>query len=271
MQIFSKRNKVSRESSGYREASVPLRNRLLNLYGHPYSGNEFGFGAGNTNWIHEHALSKDLQMQFGKKIPLEDFRDPDLTTYDQVFDFIEVYYSRAQADLDSTKRLRLLRNLILAFNLSGSVYEFDPDGEVVLRIDESTAEDLKEVDSALEPFSKAQEIYREAVTGLITRSKKPADAIKDICIAFEEYCKNKAQKTSFEDAFKKLVQDASLHPLQKKVISNLIDYRGDVWGVAHAGNNSEPTEEDALWYIKTFVAQIKSVDDKLLGEINGET
>src|SRR3989338_3772216 len=103
MQTFSKRNYSKKEYSGHGEASENLRNRLLQLYGNLYSGNEFNFGVGNTNWIHEFAFGKDIQMHFGRRIPIEDFRNPSQTTYDEVFDFIELYFHRGIKDLDARK------------------------------------------------------------------------------------------------------------------------------------------------------------------------
>lgn len=135
MQPFSKRNKLKKnEYSGYEKASVSLRNRLLLLYGDKYSCNESDFGIGNENWIHEVAFSKDLQMHFGRKIPIESFRDEGITTYDDVFDFIELYYARGVADLDGRKRLMLFRDIELAFNNSNSVYKFNQNGQVVLKL-----------------------------------------------------------------------------------------------------------------------------------------
>ena len=121
MEPFSKRNKIKREYSGYGEASIKLRNRLLQLHGSPYSGDENKFGIGNTNWIHERRFSKDLQMHFGEKIPINDFRDEKKTTYDDVFDFIELYYNRATQDLDYKKRDLLYDDICLAFKNSGSL------------------------------------------------------------------------------------------------------------------------------------------------------
>lgn len=263
MQTFSKRNKLKSEYSGYGEASKNLRNRLLLLYGHPYSGDEFNFGIDNDNWIHETAFGKDLQMHFGRKIPIEAFRDETQTAYDEVFDFIELYYARAVSDLDSQKRLKLLLNIAIAFDNSGSVYEIDKEGQVVLRIDEKMADSITETDKVLESFENAQKVFRDCVDGLITRTKQAKDIVGDMYVVFEEYLKKITEQKSFEEAMKFLNNSLGFHPTQIQIMEKLKAYRGDVWGAAHAGNSSEPKEEDALWYLESVIAQIRYVDNKI--------
>ena len=263
MQTFSKRNNLKKEYSGYEKASVSLRNRLLQLYGHPYSGNEFNFGVGNTNWIHEGAFSKALQMHFGRKIPIEYFRDETKTTYDEVFDFVELYYKRAGQDLDYQKREKLLLDICIAFINSGSVYEFNEDGHVDLSIDESLAEEITKTDTILEPFTNAQAVYRDSIDGLITRSKAPKDVVGDIYIVFEDYSKQITQQDTFDKAIGYLKTSLSFHATQIQIIEKLKAYRGDVWGVAHAGNGLIPGEEEALWYVESVIAQIKYIENKI--------
>ncbi|HUD05102.1 MAG TPA: hypothetical protein VMR59_03885 [Patescibacteria group bacterium] len=263
MQTFSKRNNLKKEYSGYGEASKNLRNRLLLLYGHPYSGNEFQFGLGNDNWIHEVAFSKDLQMHYGRKIPIEDFRDETKTTYDEVFDFIELYYKRALQDLNYQKKNELLRDICLAFINSGSVYEFNQDAQVNLSIDETVAEQITKTDSVLEPFNNAQAVYRDCIDGLITRSKAPKDVVGDIYIVLEEYSKQITQQDTFEKAIEYFRTKLAFHPTQIQLIEKLKAYRGDVWGVAHAGKGLMPDEPEALWYTESVIAQINYIDNKI--------
>lgn len=263
MQTFSKRNNLKKEYSGYGEASKNLRNRLLLLYGLPYSGNEYDFGIGNTDWIHEVAFNKDLQMHFGQKILIEDFRDETKTTYNDVFDFIELYYKRALLDLDRSKRERLYTNICTAFINSGSVYEFNKDGEVVLKINDATAEKITIVNTILEPFNNAQNVYKDCIDGLITRSKAPKDIVGDIYIVFEEYIKKVTQQNTYEKSIQYLHEKLNFHTTQIKIIEKLKAYRGDVWGSAHAGNSPVPDERDALWFLESFIAQIKYIDNKI--------
>jgi len=260
MEPFSKRNKIKKEYSGYGKASIGLRNRLLQLHGLPYSGNEFNFGIGNTNWIHEKAFDKDLQMHFGRKIPIENFRDVTKTKYDNVFDFIELYYNRALQDLDSNKRDRLYNDICSAFKNSGSVYEFSYGGQVILALDKETAEKSTAVQALLEPAGDAQDKFTELINGLINRSIDPDDAIGDMYIVLEDYIKKITGKNSFENALRSL--RSLLHPIQVKLIENLKDYRGDVWGPAHAGNSPKPTEKEALWYLEMLLSQILYIDRK---------
>ena len=263
MQPFSKRNKLKSEYSGYGKASINLRNRILLLYGHPYSGNEYHFGLGNDNWIHEVAFSKDLQMHFGKRISIESFRDESLTTYDEVLDFIELYYARGVADLDGRKRLMLFKDIVLAFNNSGSVYEFNQDGEVVIKINNILAENITKTDSILEPFGDAQKVYRECIDGLISRTKPPKNVVGDMSVVFEEYLKKSTLQGSIEKAIQYLKDKLSFHATQIQIIEKLKAYRGDVWGAAHAGNSPEPDERDALWYLESIIAQIRYIENKI--------
>lgn len=263
MEPFSKRNNIRKEYSGYGVASKGLRNRILQLYGHPYSGQEFRFGPGNTNWIHEGALSKDLQMHFGRIIPIENFRDDSLTTYDEVFDFIELYYARGIQDLDGHKRLLLYLDIVLAFNNSASVYKFSKEGQVTLRIDEEKAKTTTEVDSILEPYDEAQNLYRETIDGLLKRSKDPKDVVGDIYVVFEDYLKRISQKKVIDDAFQYLSKKFLFHPTQISIFEKIKAYRGDVWGSAHAGNSPKPNESDALWYLDTINDQIKYINRKI--------
>lgn len=263
MQPFSKRNNLNKEYSGYGEASINLRNRLLLLYGGSYSGDEHNFGINNENWIHERAFSKDLQMHFGRRIQIENFRDEQATTYGDVFDFMELYYARAEQDLESFKKMKLFRDICLAFSNSGSVYEFSSDGQVILKIDDTTAKEITKVDSILEPFYKAQAVYRDSIDGLIARSKAPKNIIGDTYIAFEEYSKQITRQDSFDKAIGYFRTKLALHPTQIHIIEKLKAYRGDVWGVAHAGNGLMPNETEALWYMESVIAQIKYIDGKI--------
>lgn len=263
MQTFSKRNNLTKEYSGNNEATINLRNRLLLLYGHHYSGNEYDFGIGNTNWIHEVAFNKDLQMHFGRKIPIEDFRNATKTTYDEIFDFIELYYKRALKDLDNLKRNRLYDDISLAFINSGSVYRFNPEGQVILKIDDFIAARITEADTILEPFKEAQKVYRDCVYGLITRSEAPKNVVGDAYVVFEEYSKKVTHEDDIEKCLKYFKEKLKFHPTQILIIGKLIAYRGDVWGVAHAGKGSIPDEINALWYLETTIAQIKYIDSSI--------
>ena len=258
MEPFSKRNKIKKECSGYGEASIGLRNRLLQLHGRPYSADELNFGPVNTNWIYKRAFDKDLQMHFGRKFSIENFRDETKTTYDDVFDFIELYYNRALQDLDSSKRDRLYNDICLAFKNSGSVYEFNRAGQVILTLDKETAEKITAVQVLLKPFDNAHDKFTNLSAGLINRSIDPAHAIVDTYIVFEDYIKKITGKNSFDDALGSL--SVLLHSIQVKLIKNLKDYRGDV--AAHAGNSPKPTGVEALWYLGMISSQILYIDRK---------
>ncbi len=262
METFSKRNKIKKEYSGYGEASIGLRNRLLQLHGKPYSANEYQFGIGNTKWIHEKAFDKDLQMHFGRKISIESFRDETKITYEDIFDFIELYYNRALQDLDSDKRTRLYNDICSAFKNSGSVYGFNSDGQVILILDKRISKKITAVQALLEPTADARDKFRNLSDGIINRSVDPADAIGDLYIVFEDFIKNITHQKSFEKALNNLSKNLLLHQTQVKLIGNLKAYRGDVWGPAHAGNSPKPTEKEALWYLDLILAQFEYIERK---------
>ena len=264
MQPFSKRNNIRREYSGFGEASIGLRNRLLLLYGMPYSGNEYHFGIGNDNWIHEVAFDKDLQMYFGKKMRIEDFRDPEKTNYNDLFDFIEIYYRRAESDIDSIKRRKLFSSISSAFINSGSVYEFGEEGTVLLKIDDISAKNITATNIILEPFEKAVNLYRDCIDGLITRSKQPKNVVGDMYVVFEEYLKNITKVSGVENWNKFLKDKFRFHPTQIAIINKLVAYRGDVWGPGHAGNGKEPDESDAVWFLESVITQIRYIDSKIV-------
>ena len=201
-------------------------------------------------------------MKFGKKVSIESFRDEGVTRYYEVFDFIEIYYARAKKDLDSIKRRRLLEEIDEAFCSSGSVYGISEDGLVVLKIEDKTAEEISNVDSLLSPFEEAQNLYREAVAGLIDRSKKPADVVKDICVVLEEYLQKVTGVIGIENLLKRRSDDLKLHPIQITMLEKLIAYRGDTWGPAHAGKGKKPGEAEALWFLEIAIAFIQLVYSK---------
>ena len=204
METFSIRNKIKKEYSGYGEASKELRNRILQLHGYPYSADERNFGINNTNWIHAKKFDKDLQMHFGKKLSIEDFRDETKTKYDNVFDFIELYYNRALQDLDYKKRNLLYCDICSAFKNSGSVYEFSENGKVILVLEKETIENINVIKNILEPYYDARDKFVNLCNGLIDRSIDPGDAIGNMFIVFEDYIKKITAKNSFENATKEL-------------------------------------------------------------------
>jgi len=261
MEPFSIRNKIKKEYSGYGKASKELRNRLLQLHGYPYSADERNFGINNTNWIHVKKFDKDLQMHFGKKLSIEDFRDEIKTTYDNIFDFIEFYYKRAIQDLDYKKRNLLYCDICSAFKNSGSVYEFSEDGKVILTLEKETIENINVIENILEPYNDARDKFVNLCNGLIDRYIDPADAIGDMFIVFEDYLKKITSQNSFENAIKVLRK--MLHPIQIKIIDNLKAYKSDVWGSVHAGNSPKPSDKEALWYLEMFLSQIKYIDRKI--------
>lgn len=200
MKTFSVRNHLRREYSGFGEASHQLRYRILTLY-KKYSGNEMTFGVGNRDWIHQKALENDLKLHFGRYFPIKDLEDPKLTTYDEVFDFIELLFRRAELDLHERKKMFIDNGIRRSFIDSGSVYEFS-DSKVILKLDSDVSKKMTGALSILDPYQQAHQAYIECIRGLIDRSKAPRDVIKDMFLVFEEYSKNISKSKDLSSALR---------------------------------------------------------------------
>lgn len=82
-------------------------------------------------------------------------------------------------------------------------------------------------------------------------------------VVFEEYLKKTNCKNSIEKAIQYLKDKFLFHATQIQIIEKLMAYRGDAWGVAHAGNGPEPDERDALWFLESIIAQIRYIESKI--------
>ncbi|HEY4662976.1 MAG TPA: hypothetical protein VIH07_04790 [Candidatus Humimicrobiaceae bacterium] len=164
--------------------------------------------------------------------------------------------------INGNKRGRLYNDICSAFKNSGSVYEFNIDGQVILALGKKIAKKITTVQTILEHCDNALNKFRNLTDGLINRSIDPADSIGDMYIVFEDYIKNVTGQNSFDNALRNLGKNLLLHPIQVKLIENLKAYRGDVWGSAHAGNSPKPTEKEALWYLDMILSQFEYIKRK---------
>ena len=89
------------------------------------------------------------------------------------------------------------------------------------------------------------------------------DIVKDIFVASEGYLKAKTETSRFGDAIKDLFKKNLINKEQKKVLEALHEFRSDADGAGHAGNSVTPTEETALWFLDTLVAQLRMIDKKI--------
>lgn len=257
---FSRRHKIREEFSGQDEASPYLRNRLMNTMSE-LTGDERNYGIGNDDYVGINALYSDLEMHFGEPISLRDLMDESKMTYDAVFDVVELYMRRAKIDqLSYEKKQHLEAQFKTAFDLSGSVYDFDGT-EVVLRLDAQSSELLTTVNKILSPYDRARDIFLKASKGLIHRKVEPREVIKELYIALEEYIKKSTGGKDWNSAMKRL--GASLHPIQIKALNNLKDYRGGAGRVAHSTDSDEPNVSDGLWYLRNTMSSIELVHDTL--------
>ena len=146
---------------------------------------------------------------------------------------------------------------------SGSVYDFDDSGHVTLRVDDNTSKNISAVSNILDSFEESQVKFNKATEGLINRSIDPADAVGDIYIIFEDFCKKITNTNKFEGALDVISSKTLLHPTQINIIEKLKGYGSDVWGARHAGNSPKPSEAEAMWYLDTVMSLIKYLNIKV--------
>lgn len=147
-----------------------------------------------------------------------------------------------------------------AFNLSGSVYKISPKGEVVLQIDKDLAEKVASIKTILDPYSEFSDRFYQAVGNLVGRRVKPEDIVKDIFVSAEGYLKSITGTSRFGESVKDLFKKNLINKEQKKILEALHEFRSDADGAGHAGNSITPTEESCLWFLDTFVAQLRMID-----------
>ena len=99
------------------------------------------------------------------------------------------------------------------------------------------------------------------------RRAKPEDVVKDIFVASEGYLKSITETSRFGDAIKDLDKQNIINKEQKKVLEALHQFRSDADGAGHAGNSETPTEETALWFLDTMVAQLRMISKKFSNQL----
>lgn len=260
MAYFRTRNNLKSDYSGFQEASLNLRDRLLAAC-KKYLADEYLLGAGQRGyWVGKNKLQYELRMNLGNE-------DIDhilsLSTYDHIFEAIEIYCSVAHKTAVHRYYKDILPDLQRAFNLSGAVYFLSDEGEVNLRVDEDTAKNVANVIEILEKNPSALASFKEAVGDLFGRKRNSEDIISDIFVACEDYLKSKTGEKEFGKAVASLSKKNVINKTQAALLNKISAFRSDVYGVAHAGDSSAPDESDALWFLETVVAQIKIVERKL--------
>jgi CRISPR/Cas system CSM-associated protein Csm4 (group 5 of RAMP superfamily) len=124
------------------------------------------------------------------------------------------------------------------------------------------AEKVDSIKEILAPYPEFSHRFFQAVGNLIGRKVKPEDVVKDIFVASEGYLKFITGASRFGDAVKELFKKELINKEQKRVLEALHEFRSDADGAGHAGNSITPTEEMALWFLDTLVAQLRMIDKK---------
>ena len=253
MTYFSRRNNLVTEYSGHDEASVPLRNRILNIV------NRYVFILGSQEFEYKLGHIRGTG-DWGLVISTKE--------YDWVFDAVEIFLELALNN--EYDRSGIVLDMAEAFSLSGSVYGVNGKGQIELRIKKELAKSLKTAEGFLSPYDKAFKLFYESAGRLAGRKDSPKNIIKDVFIAFEEYIKKITGKNDYGKGVVDIQNSGLISKTQKQVLDKIYAYRSDTFGVGHAGNSEEPKEIDALWFIETVVAQINFIGRKMEKNEGGE-
>lgn len=254
MEFFKDRNKLRAEYSGYQEISDLLRKRLWLVCDHYIHESD------SYDSVSPHVLRHEFNLYFG-----EGGAEFVIKTqpYDDVFQALEIFLSIAKDQASEIYSTEILPRVQKVFDLSGSVYFVNDNGEVGLRVDEETARNVEEVKQVLSEDQRAYQTFFDSVGNLFGRKAEPKDIIKDIFVAFEDYLKDKTEEKEYGKAAQSLEKRGVISPQQKSLLEKIYAYRSSAYAVGHAGSAEKPEEVDALWFLETVIAQLKFLDRKL--------
>lgn len=260
MAFFRERNKIQTEYSGYQEASNGLRSRLATIV-EDRSGNFIGVG-NEQHYLYRSTLNHETKVRINKDCTVAILQG----TYDEAFEALEIFLACAKGSLYNQTYVSTLLEVMVAFRSAGSVYSVDKNGHVVLRVSEETAANIKSAEQQLGVRSpEALDFFKRALRDLLGRERTPNDIVKDFAIAMEDYLVALAGKKGYRQALQALQEQGIIAPTQHGVLDKLYAYRGDAHGVTHAGNTKEPDEASAVWFLETFVAQVKLIEARVKG------
>jgi len=258
MKYFRERHNLKTDYSGHQEVSESLRNRLNTVCQKYIAHGMIGVGQ-EGYWIPIKVLKHELAVNLEQsEIKIIIFND----NYDCVFEAIEIYLNVAEQSASRIFHNKILPDIKRAFDLSGSVYFINEEGQVNLRVDQSLAKDLEKTKKILSSSKKTYDLFFDTVGKLITRRDKPENIAKDIFIAFENYLKEKTGEKDFGKSTSLLEKKGIIDRTQKRLLEQLYVYRSDAFAVTHAGGSKKPEEIDTLWLLETVVAQLKFLDRK---------
>lgn len=251
MSYFHKRNEYVVEYSGHEEATQNLRTRLASIV---------------DEYINKHsdyrtAFWKQIYMEFPENVRYSDCRSLfSGADFYKVFATIEVFLDSQGVLLSrGANEPEVVKKIKHALDLSGCVYRLNKN-RFELKIEKDLVDKVDSVKNILKPYPEFNERFYQAVGNLIGRRAKPEDVVKDIFVAVEGYLKAITNTSRFGDAVKDLSKKNLINKEQKKVLEALHEFRSDADGAGHAGNSVTPTEETALWFLDTIVAQVRMID-----------
>lgn len=258
MTFFRERNKIQKEYSGYEEASEPLRQRLAAII-EERSG--YSIGLGNEDfYLYRGELDHQVKIRTNWDCLGAILRG----TYDEVFEAVEIFLNLVIHKLRESEGEEMVNEVVVIFRSAGSVYTVNKRGQVVLSIPEETAKNIAGTEEGLGSKSgEALDFFKRALHDLLSRGRTANDIVKDFAISMEDYIKAISGKKDYGEALKALRARGVIAATQQGVLDKLYAYRGDAHGVAHSGNTEEPSTVDAVWFLETFVAQVKMIEAKL--------
>ena len=218
-------------------------------------------GLGNEGYYLDSGLldhETKIRMNQGAQVAVK------FGTYDEAFEAIEIFLELVKVKLYQQTYEETLRDVALAFRSAGSVYKVNTNNQIVLQVSTETAKNIEGTERELAARSpEALDFFRRALSDLLARKRGANDIVKDFAVAMEDYLKAIAGKKDFGEALRELRTKGIIAATQQGVLEKLYAYRGDAHGVAHSGNTEEPNEVDAVWFLETFIAQIKMIEAKL--------
>lgn len=259
MKYFSERNGYVNEYSGHEEVSENLRSRLDDII-KKYVGSNASLTFGNDDpWDVD---ISDFKYQVRQKFPNKDpFNIIKEGRHHEVFTVVEIFLCLTR-EIYFTRKKEAPEEIRKAFLLSGSVYQVSEEYQIELKIDKDAAEKINSMQIILAPYQDYKQRFLEAVGNLVARKSKPENVVKDVFVAAEGYLKEVTNTSSFGDAVKFLSKKDLINREQKKVMEAIHGFSSDTDGTRHAGNSPTPTEENALWFLETIIAQLRMIDKK---------
>lgn len=259
MTYFSRRNEYVTEYSGHEEVSPALRERILLLITKYVDRNPVSHGDHAPFSVEPDDFTHEIQKEFPNKNPFSIIKEGQ---FHEVFTVVEIFLDLTN-EIYYTRKNEAKNEMFKAFQLSGSVYSTTQSNRIELNIDSDIIEKIDSVKEILASYPEFSHRFFQAVGNLVGRKAKPEDIVKDIFVASEGYLKAKTETSRFGDAIKELFKKNLINKEQKKVLEALHEFRSDADGAGHAGNSVTPTEETALWFLDTLVAQLRMIDKKI--------